>query len=110
MKSIDELERKVEELVDLLAATKQELASAKKAMSMLTPEQRIAVRLHDLTCRWNHTDGCGWFYEFNNKQHDWNGSAHKAALEKARKLLIRCAGSYERAEEVMNAQAIIGGL
>lgn len=31
-------------------------------LSALTPERRLAEKLHERLCHWNHTDGCGWFY------------------------------------------------
>lgn len=39
-----------------------------KALNSLTPLERLATMLHDSTCTWNHTDGCGWWYE------SWNGA------------------------------------
>ena len=27
------------------------------------PIRTIAIKAHDLFCAWNHTDGCGWYYE-----------------------------------------------
>lgn len=29
----------------------------------MTREQKLATVLHALRCRWNHTDGCGWYYD-----------------------------------------------
>lgn len=37
---------------------------------------QLAIFLHKNLCKWNHTDGCGWYYEINNDIHDWSGSAH----------------------------------
>lgn len=65
-----------------LLLLEQELAEL-KAMS---PERMLAIALHDSQCGWNHTDGCGWFYEFDNGQHLWERSAHKSYLSKARKV------------------------
>ena len=49
-------------------------------------DTELAEALHDMLCRWNHTDGCGWFYETDEKT-KWSGYAHKAYLDKARKLM-----------------------
>lgn len=33
----------------------------------------LTQELHDLLCRHNHTDGCGWFYEDTDKNPElWN--------------------------------------
>lgn len=48
----------------------------------LTPTQRAAIYLHERECHWNHTDGCGWYYEVNKGIHDWAGSTHLDYLEK----------------------------
>jgi len=49
-------------------------------LAALPVEKRLAEKLHDLLCHWNHTDGCSWGYE------DWNnvGHARRAYLKKAR--------------------------
>lgn len=109
MQSVDKLQLQVETLSLALSEAKTALAAAQDEMNGMTPEQRIAIRLHDTTCRWNHTDGCGWFYEFKDKQHDWSGSSHKSYLEKAFKLINRC-GGCARAEAALDASALLGGL
>ncbi len=43
----------------------------------------IAIHLHSVQCKQNHTDGCGWYYEIKNKVHDWNGHSHKRYLASA---------------------------
>ncbi|MCC7173403.1 MAG: hypothetical protein IT459_23360 [Planctomycetes bacterium] len=47
------------------------------------PLRAVAKAAHDLLCRWNHTDGCGWGYEEGsdpNSDACWNGWAHKRWL------------------------------
>lgn len=46
-------------------------------------EVQIATRLHEILCKWNHTDGCSWFY----CEHDWTDDTHKMYLSKAMTLL-----------------------
>lgn len=43
----------------------------------------LAIRAHDILCRWNHTDGCGWHYEIKGNCHHWTGtySAHARWLK-----------------------------
>jgi hypothetical protein len=48
----------------------------------LPADKQLALELHELLCRWNHTDGCSWFYE-----KDWVGYSHERYLEKARAVL-----------------------
>jgi hypothetical protein len=43
----------------------------------LEPLKNLVIRAHDILCGWNHTDGCGWHYEIDDKgQHIWTGYAH----------------------------------
>jgi len=32
-------------------------------MEITKEEMDLATLIHDKTCHWNHTDGCGWMYE-----------------------------------------------
>ncbi len=56
----------------------------KKLAHAPSSDEGLADILHELICHWNHTDGCGWFYE------DWAalrpGSTRAGWLDKARKL------------------------
>jgi uncharacterized Fe-S cluster-containing MiaB family protein len=49
----------------------------------LPENQRLADIIHDKLCRWNHTDGCGYFYE------SWNqpGASRSEYLQKANRIL-----------------------
>ena len=57
----------------------------KEKMRIITPAHELAIGLHDIMCKWNHTDGCSWYYEYSSKEniHDWNGSSHLSYLNKA---------------------------
>jgi hypothetical protein len=48
---------------------------------------KMAIYLHSNFCHHNHTDACGWEYEFNAKGHDWTGYSHKHYLQEAAKHL-----------------------
>lgn len=76
---------------------KQEITEKQAQLERLEQEQRqiessgpeyvLAVELHEKLCHWNHTDGCGWYYEIHNGIHDWTGSSHKRYLEKSIKMM-----------------------
>ena len=55
-----------------------------------SPDHQLAKELHSMLCTHNHTDGCGWHYEFKNKKDDWTGYAHVEYLKKAHKLICHC--------------------
>jgi hypothetical protein len=81
------------EIEDQIKQRKQEVADleAKLELAKLdTPEQQLAKSLHGMLCTWNHTDGCGWFYEFKNKKDDWSGHAHSEYMGRALKLMHSC--------------------
>lgn len=64
-----------------------DLKQEKAALMEQTPAQQLAVAIHDIDCRWNHTDGCGWLYEIHKGVADWTGYAHARYLLKAKKLM-----------------------
>lgn len=72
-----------------LEVAKRDLARAQAAVAThtdLTPEQQLAVDLHDVQCNMRHDlDGCGWTYEGRDA---WKvGYTHTEYLRKARKAL-----------------------
>lgn len=64
-----------------------ELLAEQERLLSLSDDRRLAEDLHSQQCNWNHTDGCGWFYEFDNGNPKWNGHAHARYLEKARNVM-----------------------
>ena len=62
----------------------------------------IAQRAHELCCRFNHTDGCGWFYEVTEDEDaTWSRSDHKNwifKIERAKKKF-----SDEEIIDILNA-------
>ncbi len=75
-------EKKAAEIADLT----RKLADAKADLDELNqmPEiKEVATELHELLCHWNHTDGCGWFYD----KGDWSEYSRKEYLEKAEAVL-----------------------
>lgn len=79
------------ESIAKLRAEADALEAADKAFDELPGEYRLAITLHSHLCNANHTDGCGWEYEYLQKPHgwvgpsahDWNGHAHSRYLTKA---------------------------
>ncbi len=82
----------IEEKRQQVAKLQQEITALEEVdrkLAELGPEFLLAVQLHDKFCRWNHTDGCSWFYEVDDKD-TWAQSSHKEYLTKARKLILKC--------------------
>lgn len=65
-----------------------EKAEEKEKNERQKPIRNIAIKAHDLFCAWNHTDGCGWFYENDarNEEHVWRGDSHSHYLNQIEKL------------------------
>lgn len=54
---------------------------------ILPEEKEVATLIHDMFCRWNHTDGCAWYYS-KGTDHDWNHtSERKGYMKRARNIL-----------------------
>jgi hypothetical protein len=77
---------KIEELKAQIA----KLEAQDAALAALAPDHRLAMTLHETLCQWNHTDGCGWFYEMRDGIDDWAGDAHGRYLSKAHRLIKFC--------------------
>ena len=79
------IEGRIAELEYELESARNDLQGVKnKAKS---PEEHLAVHLHDKFCPLNHTDGCEWEYEVSwTRKKMWEGHAHKRWLEEAEKL------------------------
>lgn len=84
MSTISILEQEIAEKLKQLKLLKQQEAE----FNALDPEYRLAIQLHKVLCTWDHTSGCGWYYEINNGIHDWNKHAHNYWLTKSNQLLI----------------------
>ena len=55
----------------------------KEEMARTNPLADLAEALHEKFCHWNHTDGCGWFYE------QWpgpNGGTRQSWIARAQKV------------------------
>ena len=92
---------------------KQELKELEEKLvkaKLESPDHQLAKELHNMLCTWNHTDGCGWFYEMKNKQDDWNGSAHGTYLKKAQKLLHVCDQEGITVERAIEMYKLVKGI
>jgi hypothetical protein len=85
---------KIKKLEDELAQAKKEQVE----FNALTEEQRLAEIIHSKMCHWNHTDGCGWFYD------KWSDNRHNGYrveyLNKAIAILKQV--NFETAKLVVN--------
>lgn len=93
------LQQDLDELRDVIAQIEGELTRRER----LDAPQRLAEELHSVQCHINHTDGCGWFYEFSNGEANWSGWAHARYLEKARKLLSEVSDDPEEVIRIVKA-------
>lgn len=64
-----------------------ELQNEKERRSELPEDKKLAEYLHSKQCQWDHTEGCSWFYEFDNSEVNWGGYAHSRYLTSAREAL-----------------------
>lgn len=71
--------KQISELEEKLARLKSE----QEEYDLLSEDKKLAELIHQQTCRYNHTDGCGWFYE------NWKQSSGTRAdyLKKAQNIL-----------------------
>lgn len=65
--------------------TVEALKAHKEVVSGMTEAKKLAVELHN-GCRTPITT-CGWFYEFNDSEHNWDGVKHKQYLDAATRIL-----------------------
>lgn len=92
---------------------KQELAELQtklEAAKLESPEIQLARQLHAMLCTWNHTDGCGWFYEMKDGQDVWTGNAHDQYLTKARVLTNRCKEHNITTAEAIGIYKLVKGV
>ena len=80
-----------------LRAEADKLEQQQKKHDRLPEACKLAELIHENKCRWNHTDGCSWFYG------DWDsetlGYAREEYLKKARTILTEV--DFETAMKVV---------
>lgn len=74
-----------------IATAKEELKRKEDelaARASLTEEERLAEELHAMLCRWDHTEGCSWYYEVSGSGKGWDsGYTHGEYLKRAQSVL-----------------------
>ena len=86
MSTYKSIDRDIQNAKDELRKAQEKLAKLeqdKKKFEGLSDEQRFGELIHVSQCRWNHTDGCGWYYESWDK----HGYSRGEYLDKAIKIL-----------------------
>lgn len=82
-----------------------DLKEQKRIIDQSAPENKLAIMLHDCMCTWDHTNGCGWYYEISKNEHNWASPAHQDYLKKARNIIMKCEEvglKYDLVETVAN--------
>lgn len=82
--------RLMQSLTWRLSRRASELPSSRTKKSVAPSFRRtkkLAEYLHSKQCQWDHTEGCSWFYEFDNSEVNWGGYAHSRYLTSAREAL-----------------------
>lgn len=82
--------KSIEDQIALKKKETNDLEVQLKEAKLQSPDKQLAEELHGMLCRWNHEDGCGWFYEFDKRQPVWTSYAHGKYLMKAQKLIGMC--------------------
>lgn len=85
----------IDEKIEALKKQIAEIEEEKVRLELMPKNQRLAEAIHGKQCRWNHTDGCGWYYESWEK----GGHSRNSYLEKANKMLAEM--SFEQAMTVI---------
>ena len=95
--------RELEEATNLL---KKEIAEREKNNNIAYNEQitkskigQFAIKLHKKRCMWNHTDGCGWYYEMIGNTDNWDGDSHRRWKNTATQVLNRLSNGVTVTEE-----------
>jgi len=85
MKEIDEKISDLEKELNSLKEQKEKEEKAIKLSKLSSNTIELAELIHEKLCHWNHTDGCGWYYE---KWDDLNlGYSKKEYYKKAEAIL-----------------------
>jgi hypothetical protein len=88
--------------IDKLRAELAKAEAERDKFEMLREDKRLATIIHEDQCHWNHTDGCGWFYNDEKDPTIWVKDTTRARyLKKANDLLAVV--DYDTALKVMKA-------
>lgn len=101
----------IEKLENEIAAKQAEVERLKReAADVADPIKALAIELHGVLCKWNHTDGCGWHYEIDKGSHNWTGHAHAHYLKKAIALSEKCNESGIDTKQAFEIYKILNNL
>ena len=86
---MSETKQKINKLKSEITYKEQEIKRLEQQLErekLLNPKvKEIATLLHDMLCRWNHTDGCSWEYEndgdFVNERSETRGRYYRRAMK-----------------------------
>lgn len=87
--------RNYDEEISKLEKELKDLKQEKLEYDLLSNDKKLAIAIHSVQCTWNHTDGCGWYYE------SWDNPSYskKRYLEKANNMLEEM--DFEQAMKVI---------
>jgi len=85
---------KLAELEAKMEALKKEIEETKKGVAdfeALPPNKKLAIFLHERTCHYNHTDGCGWMYNIDAAgiPKSWTSNEAERYLSKANRIIAK---------------------
>lgn len=82
-------EREIDKAIQRLNEEIDQLNAQRKVLNDLGDPMKLADVLHEIDCHWNHTDGCGWYYESweGVAAGKWRNGTKEGYLEKAKKVL-----------------------
>jgi hypothetical protein len=104
----------LQELDQQIQHSEAHLTRLREQREQLLAEQNdlyeLAEFLHTVECKQNHTDGCGWGYEYKysgpdrtgGTVPDWDGWAHKRYLARAHKVFIEIGIKKEAITEALD--------
>ena len=85
------------------------ISSLKEAIEVYNNEPiecKLAEMLHAVLCKYNHADGCAWYYEKNKNQHDWTAHTHDRWYQHAVRVSNYCKSQNVDLETAMNVIAV----
>ena len=105
-KRISDLQDRISLLEAELNKTRDELDRAQKQ----DPIYLLAEQLHDRLCKFNHTDGCSWFYEVKGGEPNWTGWAHGKYLAHAQRVTGFCEAHEITVEQALDIHNVVNTL
>jgi hypothetical protein len=74
------------------------------------PDKQLAIELHSMLCNSNHTDDCGWHYEYNKGEHNWDQYTHARYLTKSHALIEKCNTLGLKVEHAITLYRLVKGI